>query len=308
MNEGVVDVAVTANGVEFGEATSFKYAATRLKFAPGSGPARGGTDVVIRGADFAPAARLSCRFGAARVPAAFVDESTVACASPRGASTVPLSLSRDGVAFSTMGEFAYDEDVVLESLVPPLGSVGGAAVLLKGKDLPASCLFGDVVVEGTRTENGVICRAPPGDGIVGVAATKNGVDPASSRLPFRYVADPVLSFVEPARAPVGGTVLIRGVRFADSDLLACRFGTQVARARYLDAARISCDVPAGAGSPIALALNGRDFFGNLSFEVLEDVTITSVRPRKHRSAATSTCVFMDGASLMDRTPPAASVL
>ena len=129
--------------MEFGERP---HSNTPRRFgAPGSGPARGGTDVVIRGADFAPAARLACRFGATRVPAAFVDESTVACASPRGVATVPLSLSRDGVAFSTIGEFAYDEDVVLDSLMPPLGSVGGAAVLLKGKDLPASCLFGDVV-------------------------------------------------------------------------------------------------------------------------------------------------------------------
>ena len=190
--DGVVDVAVTANGVEFGEATAFKYAATRARFAPGSGPARGGTDVVIKGADFAPAARLACRFGSTSVPAAFVDESTVACASPRGAGIVSLSFSRDGVAFAPLGEFVYDEDVVLEGLVPPLGSVTGATVELVGKDLPSSCLFGDVVVEGTRTLDGVICRAPPGEGIVGVAATRNLVDPASSRLPFRYVADPVL--------------------------------------------------------------------------------------------------------------------
>ena len=122
VGDGVVDVAVTANGVEFGEATAFTYAATRARFAPGSGPARGGTDVIIKGADFAPAARLACRFGSTSVPAAFVDATTVACASPRGAGVVSLSFSRDGVAFAPLGEFVYDEDVVLEGLVPPLGS------------------------------------------------------------------------------------------------------------------------------------------------------------------------------------------
>ena len=105
-------------------------------------------------------------------------------------------------------------------------------MLLKGKDLLASCLF---VTPRERARARLLkmelfVERRTGR-FVGVATTKNGVDPAvdhcGSR--FRYVADPVLSFVEPARAPVGGTVLIRGVRFADSGLLACRFGTQVAR-------------------------------------------------------------------------------
>ena len=160
---GTVDVRVTVNGFDFGPtAAAFTHAREATKrFAPATGPAKGGTEVVIVGADFAPSARLACRFGAAVVPASFMDEETVACVSPRGAGDVVLSISRDGVAFAKVGSFAYHPLMTLEGLEPPLGSVRGTTLTLRGRDLPSQCLFGDVLVRGTRTDGGVACQAPP---------------------------------------------------------------------------------------------------------------------------------------------------
>ena len=82
MNEGVVDGTwrEERRGVWRSDLIQIRRDAD-LKFAPGRGSPGSARMSSIRGADFAPAARLSCRFGAASVPAAFVNATTVGCTS-----------------------------------------------------------------------------------------------------------------------------------------------------------------------------------------------------------------------------------
>ena len=70
VNEGVVDVAVTVNGVEFGASsstfTSPSDATYELRPRPLS---KGGTIVQVRGPHLELAPSLACRFGVHEVPA-----------------------------------------------------------------------------------------------------------------------------------------------------------------------------------------------------------------------------------------------
>ena len=52
--------------------------------APAHGAVAGGTRVLVRGVNFVASPGAACLFGDARVPAAVLDNETVACRTPPG--------------------------------------------------------------------------------------------------------------------------------------------------------------------------------------------------------------------------------
>jgi hypothetical protein len=97
------------------------------------------------------------------------------------------------------------------------------------------------------------------------------------------VAVPEVLSLEPASGGVagGGTVIVRGLNFADSSLLACRFGTATAPARWVNSTELECEAPAGAAGDVAVevSVNGADFTDDgATFSYLATAVVSGVSP------------------------------
>ena len=82
---GPVAVEVTANGADFtsdGALLSYAPAPRVTGAAPTSGPATGGTEVTVAGANLTFSPSLACRFAFFDVPASFVGPTELRCAAP----------------------------------------------------------------------------------------------------------------------------------------------------------------------------------------------------------------------------------
>ena len=82
---GVVAVEVSVNGLDFtadGETVAVVPPAAITSAFPLTGPATGGTEVVVDGADLAFSPTLACRFAFFDVPAAYVNATQLRCAAP----------------------------------------------------------------------------------------------------------------------------------------------------------------------------------------------------------------------------------
>ena len=300
---GTVDVTVA------GEVLRFQYAAPLVPRAahPSSGPAGGGTVVAIEGSGFAFSPRLKCRFGWTEVPATFVSEAEVRCAAPPGdAGPTTLAVSGNGQDFVDVpAGFAYEAAPVVHGVAPPLG-FAGTLVTLTGAGLGgvSACLFGDASTPATVvSDTEVRCAAPAGAGSLAVGASVNGVDAYASAARFRYVARPEVLSLEPVSAGVegGATVVVRGLRFPDSSLLACRFGATTAAARWVNATELECEAPpADASGPVTVEVsaNGADFTADgAAFSYAATATVTGAGPLSG-PATGGTEVVVRGANLV----------
>ena len=274
---------------------------------PSSGPAGGGTVVAIEGSGFAFSTRLKCRFGWTEVPATFVSEAEVRCAAPPGdAGPTALAVSGNGQDFVDVpAGFAYEAAPVVHGVAPPLG-FAGTLVTLTGAGLGgvSACLFGDASTPATVvSDTEVRCAAPAGAGSLAVGASVNGVDAYASAARFRYVARPEVLSLEPVSAGVegGATVVVRGLRFPDSSLLACRFGATTAAARWVNATELECEAPpADASGPVAVEVsaNGADFTADgAAFSYAATATVTGAGPLSG-PATGGTEVVVRGANLV----------
>ena len=168
----------------------------------------------------------------------------------------------------------------------------------------SACLFGDASTPATVvSDTEVRCAAPAGAGSLAVGASVNGVDAYASAARFRYVARPEVLSLEPVSAGVegGATVVVRGLRFPDSSLLACRFGATTAAARWVNATELECEAPpADASGPVAVEVsaNGADFTADgAAFSYAATATVTGAGPLSG-PATGGTEVVVRGANLV----------
>ncbi|KAH8094066.1 hypothetical protein JL720_4055 [Aureococcus anophagefferens] len=264
---GTVRVEVTVNGQDWGASSaSFAYLAGDVAYAvtPASGPAAGGTEVTVGGADFQFTAELACRFSNDEtylvMAAAFVDASTIRCVAPTwaGRETVVLALSSNGVDFTDVGAFAFEAPATLDGIAPTMGSIaGGTAVELRGARRPRAPL------------------APP-------RVSGNGADFYASAVDFVYLDDLAATAVEPASASVAGgvEVTVTGDGFAYSESLSCRLGDAVVAARFVSPTELACVAPAHDAGAVVLALsgNGLDFVDVAEFAFWPEAVVLGARP------------------------------
>lgn len=95
-------------------------------FAPSSGPASGGTTVIITGDRFTNAPTAVCTFGGTEVTAFYIDPTTISCTSPAtDISNIGYQSSMFGLIFNdgdiylSIGYFNYYEDLRILSAFPP---------------------------------------------------------------------------------------------------------------------------------------------------------------------------------------------
>lgn len=257
--EGIVEISISTNGVDFFEAGDFYYWSDVSIQGCFScfGSQSGGTEVILATTKL-PLARLTnttCVFeDQPAIETRVLSSGRVLCKSPtHQPGTVSLSLQFEGQVISLNDvTFEYLPDAVLESIQPRLGFThGGAKIVVSGVNFPnvvgLSCSFGSndvpaIWINATRVE----CETPRRN--AGQASFVLGVNQWSTlnQLEFVYVPPFEVLRLSPSRGPTsGGTqVTVIGTNFSIASPSYCRFGWLETEAIFLNASAIRCVTPA----------------------------------------------------------------
>ena len=195
--------------------------------APTSGPAAGGTEVLLRGEGFGPG--LGVRFGGARAAVAVESAHLARARTPAGmAGAVDVVVTREGQQVVRVGGFHYAPPPVIERLDPAEGPADTAfAVIIEGGGFVAgatvsfgatpgddpgdepsreSALVEAQVVDASR----LIVTVPPlPAGRIDVAVTNPDGQAATRRAGLILHPPPRLDGLAPDRGPDGGGTVVR---------------------------------------------------------------------------------------------------
>ncbi|MBV9485858.1 MAG: IPT/TIG domain-containing protein, partial [Frankiaceae bacterium] len=257
---GIVDVTVTNAGgtsaiTSHDQFTYVSAIPSVTSIAPASGPAGGGTSVVIQGTAFTGA--LSVAFGGSNAASFKLDSDTqITATAPAGAGTVHVRVTTPGgvSGVSADDEFTYLPAPAVTAISPTSGPAGGGTqVTITGTALTGATdvRFGSTPASGfsVNSDTHITAHTPPGSGTVHVTvSTPDGTSATSSADQFTYVPAPMVTSVVPNSGPVTGktTIVITGRAFTG-------------------ATAVSLTVP-GNSTPVA------------SFTVDSDTQITAVTP------------------------------
>ena len=232
---GVVDVAISLNGVQFvqtGAPLAFRYLVADTPrvsaVTPAVGPMDGATNVTVHGTNFvamsAADGMLVCRFGDAMVNATFVSGAALRCTAPPaalalagatlvGAGAVLVQMSLNRQEFYSGAPFAYMPRA--GTLLPPVpsskGLRGGSVTLValstaldpRVRDsVRFNCRFGECM------DGGGGCSVTPGT-LITLASVRCGVPAA----PIAFGPDEQSRSISLALAPNGAQYTHHGANF-----------------------------------------------------------------------------------------------
>ena len=210
---GTVDVTVTTPGGTNAVSTADQYTFTVnppsvSSVNPASGPAAGGTSIVIQGQHLGSA--TSVTFGGAGASFAINSDTQIKAVSPAHMPgtvdivvTSPLGSSGTG----SFDEFTYVQPPpVLSNVSPAKGSsAGGTVVMITGTGFLSGCTvsFGGIVASVTSQTGGLIVTSSPPHtvGTVDVAVTNPDGQTAFLSGAFTYIDPPVILGVSKASNP-----------------------------------------------------------------------------------------------------------
>lgn len=280
-----VAVEATLNLQEFSRsAVSFEYTVAALvsSCSPASGPAQGGTLVVVRGTGFGSAQDLSCRFGDIDVPGRLLHDDRITCHTPdteRGFHRSQLQVTKRGHQHTGASlSFTFYDPVRVSWLSVVRGpTAGGTTITVHGANLvegsvDCRCRFGSELpyVFGTKSaipgEDAVLCTTPahmPGDLSLELAA--NAQDYSNDNVSFVFYEPPVILGLSPASGPADGSSVILQLSNASLSLntgVECRFGAKrVPGTVTSNNGALRCVAPSGANAAAESVLElpfGRD--------------------------------------------------
>ncbi len=256
-----VDVTVTTAGGTSstgGTGNDYTYAGlpTVTGLSPATGPASGGTSIVVTGTNLGAASAVT--FGGTSATSYTVNSATrITTTAPAGSpGTVDVVVTTPGGTSSTSSadEFAYVATPAVTGLSPASGPVpGGGTVVVTGTDLNAatSVRFGSTSAPFTQNSaTQLTATAPAGSaGAVDVTVTTAGgtSSGAGSGNDYTYVATPAVTGLSPAAGPASGgtTVVLTGTDLTGAT--AVRFGPTLATSIVVSSAtQITVTSPAGA--------------------------------------------------------------
>jgi hypothetical protein len=234
--------------------------------SPASGPADGGTMVIINGTGFTGATDI--HFGAN--PASFnVDTDTqINATSPAGtAGTVDVTVTTpDGTSpTSSADQFTYIAPPAITGVSPASGPVdGGTIVIINGTGFTGATdiHFGaNSASFNVDSDTQINTTSPAGvAGTVDVTVTTpNGTSATSPADQFTYIAAPMITGISPASGPVaGGTmIIVTGTGFTGATSL--MFGTIAATSFTVDSdTRINATSPAGSAGTVHVTVTTPD--------------------------------------------------
>jgi IPT/TIG domain len=261
---GTVDVTVTTPGGTSAATASdeFMYVPSVSSVNPASGPASGGTPVMITGLGFTGVTAVD--FGTTAAPSFTVlSNTTVTAQSPAGSGVVDVSvITSTGTSPSSPGDrFAYLGVPTVTGLSPVVGPiVGGTLVTITGTNLANATAihFGTAavasVVSDTASQLVVFSPLGPGVGPVNVIVTTPGGTsaPSPSNL-YNYNAPiaPAVASISPNLGPPGGGTLVTivGTGFSPGAPIAVQFGSSPATSvTVVSPTVITALSPAGTGA------------------------------------------------------------
>lgn len=277
-------VPVTVANADGGATTavaSFVYSAspeptstpTISGVAPSSGPAAGGTSVVLIGTDFQAGATVLVG-GVAATVTSNTETSLTAVTPAHGAGIVGVTLTNpDGGTYALPAAFTYlatqapVSDPVVTSVTPASGpTTGGTSVTLSGTNFQAGAAVLFRGVAGTVTSlTPTSIRVTSPAGAAGAAEiTVANPDGGSSTMAaaFTYVqaavTAPTISTIVPATGPTtGGTVVtITGTGFKAGVVV--KFGGVAGTVASVAATTLSVQTPASVAGAVAVAVSNTD--------------------------------------------------
>lgn len=296
---------VTVNGVDHsvdGVVLTHSREPFALSIRPEYGPNRGGTSVLLSGANFPDSEKLSCSFGELVVPARWLSGSLLQCESPPNFTndTVFVKVSSDTLVFTSEGlAFSYYRSRIL-GISPSFGPTGGGTLVsISGEGFIFSpdlmVRFGIADVQATFVSPSQLqCLTPeqltPEQVEVLVAIDGINFDGDNDTV-FTYTPPVHIEFVEPAWGfrGDGTTIILHGSGFTNTAELACSFGENniLSAATFMSSTSISCAAPLEitAGEyDVKLATNGKEFSGHgTTFMILEEPRALSI----HSASGTS---------------------
>ena len=221
---GLVSVELTQNDQQYTSGPlHFEYRdMVAHSIHPRSGPVRGGTEVVVRGASFdAPGALgLFCSFaGADVVSASFEGEVGVRCITPPAsrAGTSAVQLVDSDAVLVTSVAFIYQPHVVVSSIEPVTGVLAGGTLLrVSGSGFIAAPgllvrIGGLAPVRARVLSAGLLeCSTPaqPTAGLVSVEVSLNERDYSADEVLFEYLSPMRADELSPSRGPSSGGTLV----------------------------------------------------------------------------------------------------
>jgi hypothetical protein len=246
-------VEVSVNGQDFSVSDvtfTFNPPVTVSSLWPVMGSAAiAGTVVSVQGSGFIQGTDLVCRFGVIVVPATYVSNTTLLCASPPALpGLVYLEVSNNRMDFSSSGQqFLYIPDASIYAISPRRGpATGQNPVFVLGQNLVNTtalrCRFDSTVVRATFiSPRLVVCMTPERfagpsqySKTVVVEVTNNGLDYTDSRIVFEFYDRCQPGYYCPGLAPLpcpNGTLCAGSNNF---NFTLCSPGTFQPRTRQVE--------------------------------------------------------------------------
>ena len=266
---GVVDVTVTTplGGTSAtSSADQFTYVAapTVTGLSPNSGPAAGGTSVIITGMGFIGATAV--QFGGTAATSFTVDSATqITATAPAGTGVVDMTVTITGgatSATSSADQFTYVAVPTVTGLNPNSGPVaGGTSVIIAGTGFigATEVQFGGTAATSftINSSTQITATAPAGTGVVDVTVTIPGgaTSATSSADQFTYVAAPTVTSVSPNFGSTSGgtSVTITGTNLTGAT--AVQFGSNAATTYTVNSAtQITATAPAGSAGLVSVTV------------------------------------------------------
>ena len=311
---GDVPVEVSFNGLDFTEeGVTFAFMPPVIEsIAPPFGPERGGTMLIVNGANMVRGAQAFCRFGSvASAPAEWVSATRMQCVAPpmtSGASTVSLLTRVDGksalsVALSSW-PYEYQMASTIYSFHPSMGpAAGGSTVMLVGAHFSQRaaslgylrCRFNlTVAVAQYINSTAITCTSPAHTGDAGpmslpssipLEMSNNAADFTASGVRYEYRGEVHLAKALPSSGPVSGgsLVTVEGENFVGGQT-SCRFGSVVTSGTYVSDVAAMCMSPPHNGEDslrvfVSISTNGVDFAeSRIHFVYYASVQVTRLEP------------------------------
>ena len=282
---GSVTVSVTtANGTGTSSGTfSYQPAPSISGLSPSSGPAVGGTSVVITGTGFSAATAV--KFGTTNATSYVVNSATqITAVSPAGTGSVNVSVTTVNGTGTSSGTFTFVPAPTVTGLTPTSGpTTGGTSVVITGTNFTGATAvqFGSTAATSftVNSATSITATSPAGTGSVNVSVTTVGGSGASSGT-FTFVPAPTVTGLVPTSGPTtGGTsVVITGTNFTGAT--AVKFGTTAATSFTVNSATsITATSPAGTGSvTVNVTTVGGTGTSSGSFTYVAAPTVTGLAP------------------------------
>lgn len=309
---GTVDVSLTTPYGSIDVPGAFTYIPQPTidngGLSPASGPAAGGTSVIVTGTDLNGTTQVD--FGTtAATSITQVSATEVIAVTPGGTGTVPVTLTTPGGTATAPNDFTYIAAPTINStggLVPAAGPLsGGTPVTITGTNLAgtSSVTFGRNAATNVSVVSPQVVTAisPAGTGSVTVTVTTPG-GTAASPTQFSYVPAPSgLKLAPDVGSAGGGTkVTITGINVSGATEV--RFGSGTATAlTQLGASSISVISPPGTGSvAVSLTTPGGTSVAAPEFTYVAGPAIRKLSPAQGPTAG-GTAVTIVGSGLSGTT-------